>query len=512
MSYFSNVINITSENSNSYFYNTESSSFLISHPVMKYIAEMDENENDILKMIENTENDKIEIPDYYPITADTLNYYCKKCEILKNNGYFKKNLHLEEKLTGELNSNQIKKSFTNVNNICIEVTEKCNLKCEYCGYGDLYCGYDSNRSNDIDFNKIENLFFHLEKYWISEYNSFSNKVINIGFYGGEPLIEMDTIKKTIDLLKKYTNRKFIFSMTTNGVLLDKYIEFLVKNDFQILISLDGYRYADSYRKFHDGKESFNGVIKNIFMIKNKYPIYFNKKVSFNSVFTSRSNYSAVVKFFRNNFNKKFNYQEVTENSLKPDKKKEYYKIFGNSYVNFKENEKYLKNNESVYTDDPELSALKNFIFKNTEFIIKRFSNLIEESSSGDNNKIERYYPSGTCIPFSIKLFLTSRGKVLPCERIDFKNHLFQIDNDPFEIDFDKITKMYNDYFKRIKSLCAKCSKSLKCTKCIFKMEFDNNKIICDEFVSVKENSKDLSIYFDLLEKKPHLYNKTFRKV
>lgn len=35
------------------------------------------------------------------------------------------------------------------------------------------------------------------------------------------------------------NLSHIFTMTTNGILLDRYLDFLVQHDFQLLISLDG---------------------------------------------------------------------------------------------------------------------------------------------------------------------------------------------------------------------------------------------------------------------------------
>lgn len=38
---------------------------------------------------------------------------------------------------------------------------------------------------------------------------------------------------------------------------------------------------------------------------------------------------------------------------------------------------------------------------------------------------DRYIPTGTCRPFERKLFLTVRGKILPCEKID-KNMLLDI--------------------------------------------------------------------------------------
>ena len=52
-----------------------------------------------------------------------------------------------------------------------------------------------------------------------------------GFYGGEPLLNMNLIKQIIeyiDSLPKIENTYFIYNMTTNALLLDKYMNFIVE--------------------------------------------------------------------------------------------------------------------------------------------------------------------------------------------------------------------------------------------------------------------------------------------
>lgn len=73
------------------------------------------------------------------------------------------------------------------------------------------------------------------------------------------------IKEIIDYVEniKEINRKFSFSMTTNAVLLDKYMDYLVEKEFHLLISLDGDEYGQSYRIGTKGENSFNKVITNV---------------------------------------------------------------------------------------------------------------------------------------------------------------------------------------------------------------------------------------------------------
>lgn len=77
-------------------------------------------------------------------------------------------------------------------------------------------------------------------------------------------------------------------MTTNAVLLEQYMDFLVKNNFEILISLDGNKYNDSYRVFKNGNSSFDTVISNIDKLYSSYPAYFIQNVKFNSVLHNRN--------------------------------------------------------------------------------------------------------------------------------------------------------------------------------------------------------------------------------
>ncbi|MBN2790635.1 MAG: hypothetical protein JXR69_10640 [Candidatus Delongbacteria bacterium] len=71
----------------------------------------------------------------------------------------------------------------------------------------------------------------------------------------------------------------------------------MKNDFRILISLDGNRYANSYRKFHNGKESFNKVIKKYNIDNYRFkPIYNNKNIDFfkNSVYLDSCDFAGTT--------------------------------------------------------------------------------------------------------------------------------------------------------------------------------------------------------------------------
>ena len=132
----------------------------------------------------------------------------------------------------------------------IHLTEKCNLNCTYC--------YQNKRIKDIKFEDIKNLI----DYEISKKSKYSIII----FYGGEPLLQKNLIKNTIDYINsKRCKTNFYYSITTNGTLLDdNFIKYMKDNNFiNIAFSFDGMKDTqDLNRKTIDGNGTFDIVEKN----------------------------------------------------------------------------------------------------------------------------------------------------------------------------------------------------------------------------------------------------------
>jgi len=118
--------------------------------------------------------------------------------------------------------------------------------------------------------------------------------LKIIFFGGEPLLEYELIKKIVSYcrkLEKGLNKKFSFTMTTNATLLDSQkMEYFSKEKIGIMISFDGNPEMNSYRKMSDKSESFSRVYENINELTTKYNISFratlsNKNDDFKKCFT-----------------------------------------------------------------------------------------------------------------------------------------------------------------------------------------------------------------------------------
>ena len=110
------------------------------------------------------------------------------------------------------------------NTIVFEMTEDCNLSCNYCIYGKLYSHYSQRTDSQLSFDKIKLI---LDNY------IDRNKILGeLSFYGGEPLMSINEIKKTVEYAKTFSTKSSAFSyrMTTNGLLINKYIDYLHENN------------------------------------------------------------------------------------------------------------------------------------------------------------------------------------------------------------------------------------------------------------------------------------------
>ncbi|HLP62529.1 MAG TPA: radical SAM protein, partial [Candidatus Deferrimicrobium sp.] len=180
--------------------------------------------------------------------------------------------------------------------VVFEVSQLCNLQCSYCVYGGSYYYHRKNSSKSLSFDtsrKVIDFFSEI-------FGKRLQKELTVGFYGGEPLINFDVIEKIVDYSKKvFPNWVLRFTITTNGTLLDdRMIHFLVKNNFSLMVSLDGNeKNHDSRRIFPDGSGSFHLIIENIEKIKNIDNEYYNERVSFIITYSNDLPIEDVFHFF-----------------------------------------------------------------------------------------------------------------------------------------------------------------------------------------------------------------------
>ena len=118
--------------------------------------------------------------------------------------------------------------------ICLHVAHGCNMDCEYCFAGK---GEYSGKAGIMPLHVGKAALDFLVR------ESGERKNLEVDFFGGEPLLNWDVCKELVaygrELEKKY-NKKFNFTLTTNGILIDDdVIEFTSKEMCNVVLSLDG---------------------------------------------------------------------------------------------------------------------------------------------------------------------------------------------------------------------------------------------------------------------------------
>lgn len=140
--------------------------------------------------------------------------------------------------------------------LCLHVSHDCNLRCGYCfaSTGDFGTG---RKTMDIETAE-KAIDFVVTR-------SGPRRNIEVDFFGGEPLMAMDTVKHTIAYaraLEESTGKRFRFTITTNGMLLnDRTIEYINQEMSNVVLSLDGRpEVHDRERVTASGKGSYEMIV------------------------------------------------------------------------------------------------------------------------------------------------------------------------------------------------------------------------------------------------------------
>ncbi|AQS57731.1 thioether cross-link-forming SCIFF peptide maturase [Desulforamulus ferrireducens] len=141
--------------------------------------------------------------------------------------------------------------------LCLHAAHDCNLRCKYCFAGQGQFGGPSGLLS-LEVGKAA-IDFLIEQ-------SGNRKNIEIDFFGGEPLLNFKVIKELVPYghaRAEQAGKKFKFTLTTNGVLLNKEIQqFLLDNNMAAVLSLDGRPAVhDAMRPTPRGNGSYEQVVK-----------------------------------------------------------------------------------------------------------------------------------------------------------------------------------------------------------------------------------------------------------
>ena len=341
-----------------------------------------------------------------------------------------------------------------IGQLILQVTQNCNLRCNYCVYSG---GYDTRMHNN------KRMSFEMAKKSIDflKLHSRNQERVIIGFYGGEPLLEFSLIKKCVEYAEStLKGKKIEYSTTTNATLLnDEVIRYFILKNFLITVSLDGTKdIQDSSRRFGDGSRgTFELVMNNLKKIKEIDNDYFERNVRINTVLVPERGYASIDSFFSGN--------EIFKNlSISSATVSDSY-----SKTKTQVSEQFLE--EQQYELFKTFLAELGYLPKEKESLLMRsYIEHLCDTRSDLERAVREEVPSewhrgGPCLPGIMRLFVTVDGTFLPCEKVCEISDYAQIGNIEDGFDIKKMDALLN--IERItEDECKECWAYSECSSCI----------------------------------------------
>jgi len=332
----------------------------------------------------------------------------------------------------------------------LQITQECNLRCDYCAYSGIY----SNR-----MHSPKTMSFETAKRIINFVLARSGDTYKLafGFYGGEPLLELNLIKKCVTYIKMQApEREIFFTITTNGTLLVPEIyDYLINNSFNIIISLDGPKQVhDASRKFPDGSGSYDIIMSNIRKIQKQYPDVSDKV-----------NFIAVI-------NPEIEEESCLQNLFKSNDIIPFYNLLS-SFVNdlYSENETTYSDSFTLVYNREHCKYLLHLLGKLSKKNISPLMNGLDAQYKDQYKQLARInkmpsvcHPGGPCIAGALRLFADVNGNFFPCERVSESSKLMKIGDVNNGFDYEQVRLIMNPG-KVTEEQCKVCWAFARCNLC-----------------------------------------------
>ncbi|HHT57737.1 radical SAM protein [Herbinix luporum] len=375
--------------------------------------------------------------------------------------------------------------------LAIEVTSQCNFRCKYCVFSGRYSGQRIHKTDNMSLEtakkSIDLYLRYIEE--AKDYNPNRRPVIS--FYGGEPLLNFDLIKQCVEYAKSLYDEQIYFSVTTNGSLLtDDIIDFLVKEKFSTIVSLDGYKENhDRNRVNASGHGTFDFVMKNIKKLyeKQKTPVFLS------TVFDYKTDFQKMEEFFRENPQ----VVELTINGVNSFGTDYFNQFTKEDYIFFNKSLEELKESFIVDVQEGKNHNLNSFMHRVLGDICTSIF-MKQVNLNPQNDKVIKY--TGSCIP-GTKLFVDYQGEIYICEKVSREVSIGNVYNG---LDFNKCADIVNQYNEVVSKKCNKCLLRNTCKRCFtsitMKKGVDIHPDICKE--KIYDFKKDLEFAYSIFELNP----------
>lgn len=368
--------------------------------------------------------------------------------------------------------------------LVLQLTRNCNLRCKYCAYSGEF---DNMLPHSREKMTLDIIYKSID--FFMEHSKNSLEIIII-FYGGEPLLEFESIKKAVKYAKKY-NRNIRFGISSNGTLLSPVIaKWLRENpNVSITVTLNGDKH-DVYRKTVEKEGSLQSILDNITYIREQYPSVWEEQVRLIANIYSIRELLELREFYKTTVNK----QPVMI-----------------TRINLEYSSEQLK---EIFCANEALEKKCNYELQN-EYLnsYDSFLRLVY------NNGIDRIHNRGvckedtpgfisSCLPMSWRLFVRSDGSFNMCEKV---SDAISLGNIYSGFNFDLIKTLYIQMEEFVNRNCKNCWAQRLCMFCYQDVINEKGQVIdsfptekCD---TIKENITDyLKMYIRIANENPQSLN------
>jgi|GEM_PF-1700335 len=381
--------------------------------------------------------------------------------------------------------------------LILVLTEKCNMRCEYCVYSEKYPKEISYSDQELDYDSALVAIHDFMQIHKKKVKRGYTKPPMVTFYGGEPLLKFKLMKQLVEYIEKLESQT-IFFMTTNGTLLEREIaEFIADHNFSVTFSMDGYKENHDRNRVTAGQNpTFDHIMEKIKVLQEiKREKNISHIISFNCCFDNYTDLLKCAEFFEVNYELFYPFYTSYVN-ISP---------FDTSYYDWSR-EKLQYNhqfNEAAFAETYE--KIKEMFFDNS-FKNDRFKEIVCGLFLGYFSTLIRskWISSplhNSCIPLG-KLAVYPDGTYALCEKMNKKLPIGNV-SDGIKSDLlEHYANLLYDNFQYKE--CSTCSISKLCPLCFMFMD-ENGKVNSDFCEMQKLNIvQRLGEIYTLLESDPNL--------
>ncbi len=419
--------------------------------------------------------------------------------------------------------------------LILEVTQRCNMNCLYCSFSGIYECERTHTNIDMSWETAQKSIDYLftkegrEPSYFQYYKTKEEGTdYSIGFYGGEPLLNLSLIRKCVQYaLEKCPSDKTVgFTMTTNGTLLNEdIIDFILKHDIKITLSLDGPKHVhDMARVYKNGRSTYDDVMSALQRIAAKASLVKKNKqffitincvikggidvgelweyfVSLEHLLHTEDVQSTVRLSFVNGGTEKWN-------DIYPEKKLTKLTGYDELVAEYKRKcEEGFYYNTNTKNQEWRYRLLHEFAYNYVYFDLhgRTRYQFEEETELRDN-----HHPGGICKLGIRRLYVKADGTLLPCERVASNLEYYKIGHiHNGGLNLDRVIEIMNEYSQSTAESCKDCwcirMCDVGCIRSMVSSDGTFKKNIKDGLClnTRKKRHKELIEMMTLLEKNPY---------